>query len=70
MDDFGRPLNLPPSYSSLEEDDGAPATTPAVKAAVVDAVVSDVRSEHGIDLVAGEETLLLPAKQNGSAQSM
>ena len=68
LDDFGRPLADGPAASSSEAGttaDAAPApTTPALEAAVGDAVRADVRSEHGVDVVAGEQTPLLPGKQN------
>ncbi|CDO76118.1 hypothetical protein BN946_scf184876.g11 [Trametes cinnabarina] len=63
IDDFGRPL----TKSSIDDVDGSRADAlPPVEAAVGDAVHSDVRSEHGVDVVeperapaVGEETPLL-----------
>ncbi|KAL7284494.1 hypothetical protein ACG7TL_001785 [Trametes sanguinea] len=70
VDDFGKPLNK----SSSIDDEEHPSSTPSpVEAEVGDAVHSDVRSEHGVDVVepervvAGEETPLL-GKPAGSAQ--
>ena len=63
LDDFGRPINPTHSHPSLDDSAALP-TTPAVEAAVGDAVRADVRSEHGVDVVAGEQTPLLPGKQN------
>ena len=64
LDDFGRPINPTHSHPSLDDSAALP-TTPAVEAAVGDAVQSDVRSEHGVDVAdAQEETPLLPAKQH------
>ncbi|KAI8972398.1 hypothetical protein BD414DRAFT_469382 [Trametes punicea] len=71
LDDFGRPLNkasspTDPSNISSSEEEGTPSP---VEAAVGDAVQSDVRSEHGVDVAegerevvgtVGEETPLLP----------
>ncbi|TBU22816.1 hypothetical protein BD311DRAFT_704950 [Dichomitus squalens] len=66
IDDFGRPLTPPPSYPASQEAE-APAGTPAVEAAVGDAVHADVRSTHGVDLVGevGEETPLLREGASG-----
>ncbi|KAI0717837.1 hypothetical protein C8T65DRAFT_640134 [Cerioporus squamosus] len=68
LDDFGRPINGSPSTHPASPD-AVPPTTPAVEAAVGDAVQSDVRSEHGVDVAvpAGEETPLLPGKQQHDA---
>ncbi|RPD55473.1 hypothetical protein L226DRAFT_538715 [Lentinus tigrinus ALCF2SS1-7] len=62
LDDFGQPIN--PAMSHATSSDAAPPTTPAVEAAVGDAVQSDMRSEHGVDVSAGEDTPLLTGKQH------
>ncbi|KAI9069809.1 hypothetical protein FKP32DRAFT_1640427 [Trametes sanguinea] len=70
VDDFGRPL-----HKASSNDDDEPSSTPSpVEAEVGDAVHSDVRSEHGVDVVeperevvVGEETPLL-GKPTGAAQ--
>ncbi|KAI0370833.1 hypothetical protein BV20DRAFT_1052247 [Pilatotrama ljubarskyi] len=69
LDDFGRPLagsSADHPHLSLSES-GARSEEEAspVEAAVGDAVESDVRSEHGVDVVPGEETPLL-VKSNGN----
>ena len=76
LDDFGRPLAS--STAAQGEDSytssSASVRTPPpvlVEAALGDAVQSDVRSEHGVDVVEGESTAVseetpLLAKQNGS----
>ncbi|KAI0752914.1 hypothetical protein C8Q80DRAFT_1267379 [Daedaleopsis nitida] len=66
LDDFGRPLAKADTPADSEAA-SVPPTTPAVEAAVGDAVQSDMRSEHGVDIaVASEETPLLPTKQDGT----
>ncbi|KAI0357937.1 hypothetical protein OH77DRAFT_1475815 [Trametes cingulata] len=68
LDDFGRPLpgSEPPHPSFSESGAGEEEEeTSPVEAAVGDAVESDVRSEHGVDVVPGEEMPLL-AKRNGN----
>ncbi|KAI0364410.1 hypothetical protein BV20DRAFT_983222 [Pilatotrama ljubarskyi] len=70
LDDFGRPLagsSADHPHLSLSES-GARSEEEAspMEAAVGDAAVeSDVRSEHGVDVVPGEETPLL-VKSNGN----
>ncbi|KAI0640454.1 hypothetical protein C8Q79DRAFT_996167 [Trametes meyenii] len=64
LDDFGRPLPGPGASTPEGSIPDSPLDTPSpVEAAVGDAVHSDVRSEHGVDVEetghAGEETPLL-----------
>lgn len=65
LDDFGRPLAGASSDAEHEPSSPASQTPSPVETAVEDAVESDLRSEHGVDVVpaerefAGEETPLL-----------
>ncbi|KAI0768329.1 hypothetical protein BD413DRAFT_135076 [Trametes elegans] len=58
LDDFGRPLKASAASSSPASPDSTSSSgataAPPVEAAVGDAVQSDVRSEHGVDVEQGE----------------
>ncbi|KAH9886287.1 hypothetical protein C8Q73DRAFT_716140 [Cubamyces lactineus] len=76
LDDFGRPLASAAQGEDSYTSSSAGVRTPPpvlVEAALGDAVQSDVRSEHGVDVVDGESTAVgdseetpLLAKRNGA----
>ncbi|KAH9915172.1 uncharacterized protein BXZ73DRAFT_92674 [Epithele typhae] len=68
IDDFGRPLNSPPAYADSDVDgDAVPASTPALEAAVGDAVHSDLRAEPE---QTSEATPLLPKRDEGRRKGL
>ncbi|KAH9848035.1 hypothetical protein C2E23DRAFT_845953 [Lenzites betulinus] len=66
LDDFGRPLHSSSLSHAATEDEEAPSP---VETAVGDAVDSDVRSEHGVDLVPPERDLLLATAADAHGES-
>ncbi|KAI0800046.1 hypothetical protein C8Q74DRAFT_387629 [Fomes fomentarius] len=68
LDDFGRPLDGSAAsiLSPQAEPDSVAPTTPAVEGAVGDAVRSDVRSEHGVDVAPAADSERAPLLPKGN----